>query len=231
MDGVILVNKNEDCTSFAIVKRVKRILRVKKVGHGGTLDPFAKGLLIILLGKATGLFERLKVLPKEYEGVVMLGVETDTFDRDGRIVSQKNGIRPSLEEVIDALKGFEGRIVQTPPKFSAVKISGKRACDLARKGKEFEVKPREVDVFSVVMEAYTFPFIKVVVKAGSGFYMRSFAHELGQRLETVAHLYSLTRKAIGPFMLKDAVDSTQMVEKELKDKILPYEKALQLLNQ
>jgi len=232
IDGILLVNKTEHCTSFDIVRRVKKTLRIKKVGHGGTLDPFARGLLIILLGKATRLFERLKGLPKEYEGVVMLGVETDTFDRDGRVVAQKNSIIPSKERILEVLKEFEGRITQIPPRFSAVKIDGHRAYDLARRGKEFEVRTREVEVFKVEMESYSFPHVSLVVKAGKGFYMRSLAHDLGQRLDTLGHLYSLTRRAVGPFTLKDAIDSTKIIgEKNLENEIMPYDKALEVLKQ
>lgn len=232
MDGILLVNKVEECTSTEIVRRAKKALRVKKVGHGGTLDPFAKGLLILLLGKGTRLFDKIMELDKTYKATVFLGVETDTYDREGKVVRKNDGLKPTQEEIETRLGIFSGTIYQSPPRYSAVKVHGKRAYELARRGKDFELKPREVLVHRVLLEDYQYPFLRITVKAGKGFYMRSLAHDLGIQLGTGAHLYELCRVAIGPFKVEDGIQSKEMISgtNELPKRVLSLERAIEMID-
>ncbi|MFN3535576.1 MAG: tRNA pseudouridine(55) synthase TruB [Desulfatiglandales bacterium] len=233
MDGILLLNKTERCTSFELVKRAKRALGIKKIGHGGTLDPFAGGLLILLLGKGTRLFGYISELDKSYTGTVILGVETDTYDREGNILFKNEGSVPLREEIEEQISSMRGKVLQSPPKFSAVKINGKRAYELARKGLDFSPKPREVMIYDIWLMEYNYPSLTLTVKAGKGFYMRSLAHELGQRLGTGAHLYGLIRNSIGPFTLEDAVDSDQIEvrKEELPKRLLPLERVVEMIEE
>ncbi len=210
MDGILLVAKEEGVTSYHVVERIKAMVRGTKVGHGGTLDPTAKGLLIILMGRATRLFNRLSFLKKHYLGEIMLGVETETYDREGLVIKETplNGL--TSKDIDGVLRGFCGKIQQRPPRYSAVKAKGKRAYQRARAGEDFQMEPREVVVHSIELVECNLPFVRVEVWCGKGFYMRSLAHDLGERLGVGGHLHSLTRLGIGPFSIEEAISLTHI---------------------
>lgn len=206
-DGILLVDKETGATSFDIVRKVRRLTGTKKVGHAGTLDPFSTGLLVLLLGQGTKLSPFLMAGKKQYRAEIRLGIETDTYDPEGRVV-QENPV-PDLKEsfVQKALEGFIGEIEQIPPAYSAVRVQGTRAYKLARKGAEVELPRRKVVVHAIDLLSVDLPRLTVEVVCSPGTYVRSLAHDLGRVLETGAHLSSLRRTASGSHKVEDAVDS------------------------
>lgn len=219
-DGIILIDKEEGMTSFDVVKAIRRLLKVKKVGHAGTLDPFATGLLIILLGQGTKLSNYLMAGDKVYQATMRLGVETDTQDLTGRVL--KRGLVPELEPefIRKVARRFVGDIEQAPPLFSAVNYRGKRAYELARKGIKIDLQKRTVKVHSLAITSIDLPEVSMKVTCSRGTYVRSLAADLGKELGPGAHLKSLRRFCSGPFSVKDAL-SLEKVEHLSRDRIVP----------
>ena len=205
IDGILNVNKPYGITSMEVVRRVKRVTGVKRVGHGGTLDPVATGVIPVCLGQATRLMEYVIDGTKEYRGVVEFGVETDTYDSLGEVTRKVEPSRVDREGIEKALGTFAGVIRQVPPMYSALKKQGKRLYELARAGIEVEREPRDVKVWSTTLVEWSTPLLTVDVTCGRGFYMRSLAHDLGQALGCGAHLKSLIRLRTGPFRIADAI--------------------------
>jgi len=204
ISGLLLIDKPAGITSFDVVRRVRRALKVRKVGHLGTLDPFATGLLPLALGEATKLAQFLLEEPKTYLATLTLGVETDTQDLTGRVTAESDRL-PSPEEVHQAATRFVGEIEQVPPSYSAVHHQGERLYKLARRGEAVEVPPRQVVIYRLeVMEA-ALPQVTVRVECGKGTYIRTLAHDLGRALGCGAHLVALTRLAVGAFRLEEAL--------------------------
>ena len=204
ISGLLLIDKPAGITSFDVVRRVRRALKVRKVGHLGTLDPFAKGLLPLALGEATKLAQFLLEEPKTYLATLKLGVETDSQDLTGRVTAESDRL-PSPEEVRQAATRFVGEIEQVPPSYSAVHHQGERLYKLARRGEAVEVPPRQVVIYRLeVMEA-ALPQVTVRVECGKGTYIRTLAHDLGRALGCGAHLVALTRLAVGAFRLEEAL--------------------------
>ncbi|MCC6475743.1 tRNA pseudouridine(55) synthase TruB [bacterium] len=204
LESLILpVNKPAGWTSFDVVAKLRGGLRWKKVGHAGTLDPPATGLLLILFGDATQRTEEFMSLEKEYVATICLGVRTSTDDAEGEIIS-RNDVISGASDIEDALKGFVGSIQQTPPAVSAVKVKGRRSYELARKGNAVELSPREVHVHEISLCALAIPNISVRVRCSRGTYIRSIARDLGERLGCGGSLSSLTRTKIGRFDLSHA---------------------------
>lgn len=201
--GILPIDKPYGITSMDVVRQIKKVVRQKKVGHTGTLDPFATGVIPICIGQATRLTEFLMDSTKEYTGLVELGTETDTYDSLGETKSIKSTESISYLDIKSALSGFLGRVEQTPPIYSALKKDGRRLYDMARKGETVIVEPRLVDVFEIKLESYEEPFATIFVRCGKGFYMRSLAHDIGEILGTGAHLKTLRRIRTGPFSLED----------------------------
>jgi len=210
MDGIINVNKPSGPTSFAIVAQARRLTREKRVGHGGTLDPMAVGVLPLFLGRATCLVEYLQEHHKTYRAGITLGVATDTYDAEGRVVAKADvsGITPSA--VIAALTSFQGEINQVPPIFSAIKRDGQRLYELARQGISYEAEPRRVIIYRLEIEYFRSPLLTISVECGKGTYIRSLANDLGQILGVGAHLTSLERTSYGPFNISNAVGIEQL---------------------
>ena len=204
MDGLILVDKPFNFTSHMVVNEIRKIIKTKKVGHYGTLDPLATGLIIIAVGKATKLFPFYSKADKAYSGKIKLGYSTDTYDAQGQPTSPVKKDFPSQDYLLEVMKKFEGQIDQIPPPFSAKKYKGKPLYLLARQKKFMELKPSRVCIHSFQLQEYTPPFISFKLRCSSGTYVRSIAHDLGQRLGCGAHLYELSRTEIGDFQLKDA---------------------------
>jgi tRNA pseudouridine55 synthase len=203
-EGILLVDKPSSKSSFHIVAILRKKLGQPKVGHAGTLDPFATGLLVLLFGRrwtrTAGFFLNHD---KEYIATIRLGVETDTYDRDGQIVSTSEEI-PSEDRVKKVLEEFQGEYLQTPPMYSARKYGGKRLYDLARKGITVQREPTKTQIATTVL-SYCYPQLTVYVQCSKGTYVRSLAHDIGDRLGCGAHVVELRRIRSGPFSLDGAV--------------------------
>ncbi len=203
--GFILINKPAGITSHDVVDRLRKITKVKKIGHAGTLDPFATGLLICGIGRETT--KRLDIFlkqDKEYVAQLKLGFISDTYDREGKI-EEKKGKKPSLPEINKAVDGFEGETEQKPPMFSAKKIKGKKLYQLARKGIEIELKPHKVVIKKIEVLNYNYPVLEIKVSCSSGTYIRSLANDMGEKLKCGAYLQELCRTKIGQVSLEQAV--------------------------
>jgi tRNA pseudouridine55 synthase len=229
-DGLLVIDKPAGPTSHDIVARVRRILGVRRVGHGGTLDPDATGVLLVAVGQATRFFPFFSKEDKVYEGTIRLGFATDTYDASGRPSTEESRDLPGHEDLAEAMKYFEGTILQTPPSYSAKKIGGKPVYKLARAHKEFTLKPSVVTVEWFRLRDYRPPFAVFETKCSAGTYVRSLAHDLGQRLGCGAHLETLRRTSVGPYALDDAVTLAALEEPGGKDKaaalILPLERLI-----
>ena len=216
IDGVLVIDKPEGMTSMDVVRRIKRASHVRKVGHGGTLDPFATGVIAVCMGQATRMMEYLVDGAKTYRGVVELGVETDTYDVQGEVTRRADASGVTLDDVESALEEFRGVILQVPPMYSALKRQGKRLYDLARAGVEVEREPRRVEVSDVSVVDWSPPLVEVRVECGRGFYMRSLAYDLGANLGCGAYLKSLVRVRSGPFDVSGAA-SLEQAERSFDD--------------
>ena len=205
VSGILNIDKPAGSTSMDVVRRIKRASNVKRVGHGGTLDPVATGVIPICLGQATRMMEYLVDGTKEYRCTIELGVETDTYDSVGTVTARKDAATVSAQHVEDSLASFHGVIDQVPPMFSALKQGGKRLYDLARSGIEVDREPRRVEVFEISLVDWAPAAATVEVTCGRGFYMRSLAYDLGRHLGCGGHLSSLTRLRSGPLRLEDAI--------------------------
>lgn len=214
IEGILIVDKPKGKTAFSLISRLRKHLGVKKIGHAGTLDPFATGVMVLLIGKKyTRMSDNFLNHDKEYLAEVKLGIETDSYDCDGEIVSSSEYI-PSLEEVKEAIKTFQGTIEQVPPMFSAKKINGKKLYELARQGKTIERKAVCVHL-STELLSYTYPFIHLKVKCSKGTYIRSIAYDLGKILTCGAHLTNLRRTLSGSFNIESSFPGEQLYENEL----------------
>lgn len=206
---IFLIDKPSGITSFGVVARIRRILKEKagkkvKVGHTGTLDPFATGLLILLAGKGTKRSNEFLKLDKWYEATIYLGASSTTGDPEGEITPEEPPKIPSFEEVEEATEKFHGKILQKVPAFSAVKINGRRAYDLARKGQKVDTPTREVEIYSLEILDYHYPELKIRTHVSSGTYIRTLGEDLGKALGTSAYLTTLRRTKIGPYSVTDA---------------------------
>lgn len=227
--GIINFNKPAGRTSFSVVGQVRRLSGERRVGHAGTLDPMATGVLLVCLGPAVRVTEYLMDLPKVYRGTVRLGVETDTYDAEGETVATHD-VEVSEAALQEALAGFVGEIEQRPPAHSAVKVEGRRAYERARKGEELEMRPRAVQVYRLDLLRYEPPEVEIEVECGRGTYVRSLAHDLGRALGCGGHLSSLERRQLGPFKIEDAVDEAALeaafAEGSWRDLLQPIDSAL-----
>lgn len=203
-EGILLVDKPGGITSHDVVDRVRRIFGMKKVGHAGTLDPMATGLMLILVGRATKVSQYLMSMDKEYTGTLKLGEETDSQDADGEILVSKEVPDLSEEDVKSAMKGFLGDQYQTPPMFSAKKVNGQPLYKLARKGKTVAREPRVIRVSRYELTGFELPEVSFLVACSKGAYVRTLAHDLGQKLGCGAHLNVLRRTGVGQFRIEKA---------------------------
>ncbi len=202
---IININKPAGMTSFAVVRKIRHWTQCKKVGHAGTLDPAATGVLLVCTGKATKQVSQFVDMDKEYEGKIHLGIATDSDDADGTVIEEKEVPELNEAQIEEVLYKFKGRIEQVPPMFSALKHNGKRLYKLARKGKVVERKPREVMIYDIELLSWESPFIQLRVHCLKGTYIRSLARDIGLALQTVAHLTTLQRTRIGDYKVQDAV--------------------------
>lgn len=204
-DGILVVNKPYGVSSMAVVRRVKRASGQRRVGHAGTLDPIATGVLPVCIGQATRLMEDIVSGGKIYRAGVEFGVATDTYDALGEITASADPSAVTLDAISRALERFKGGIMQTPPMFSALKRQGKRLYDLARAGVEVEREPRPVKVHGIAVQSWQPPMLTIDISCGKGFYVRSLAHDLGQALGCPAHMKSLIRLRSGAFAIADSM--------------------------
>jgi len=225
LDGAILVDKPSGPTSHDVVDAIRRKFGIKKVGHCGTLDPNATGLLIIVLGRGTKLSERLMGDDKAYEGTIKFGETTDSYDSDGELTASLPVLPMTLDQLNAEASSFIGDIMQVPPMVSAIKKGGVPLYKLARKGVEVEREPRLIHVYNFRFTEYTEPFGKCRVACTKGTYVRSLAHDLGQKLGCGAHLTALRRSASGKFDVADALPLDailQMSTAQLEKRVIPY---------
>lgn len=209
-DQIILADKPAGISSFGVVARVRRQLseqagRKIKVGHTGTLDPFATGLMILVSGTFTRRAGEFSKLDKVYEATIRLGATSSTGDPEGEITEQLVQDIPSVQQVKQTIKTFLGKITQTPPVFSAIKINGQRAYKLARAGQAVEMPSREVEIYSIELLSYEYPHIKIRAHVSSGTYIRTLAQDIGDLLGTGAYVTELRRVKVGQYDIKDAV--------------------------
>jgi tRNA pseudouridine55 synthase len=224
LDGAILIDKPSGPTSHDVVDAVRRHFGVKKVGHCGTLDPNATGLLVLLLGRATKLSEKLMADDKVYEGTIKFGETTDSYDADGRLVASLPVMPMTLEQLNQAAGQFVGDLMQTPPMVSAVKKGGVPLYKLARKGLEVEREPRLVHIYTFRFSAYQEPLGQFRLACTKGTYVRSIAHELGRNLGCGAHLANLRRMGSGRFDVAQATPLAQVLAltaRELEKLVIP----------
>lgn len=212
VDGILNVNKPRGRTSFSIVAVVRRLSGERRVGHAGTLDPEATGVLPVCLGKATRVIEFLMDTTKTYRAEVELGVDTDTYDATGTVVHRGDASRISREQVEIALSSFRGRILQTPPMYSAIKQQGRPLYEMARAGKTVKRRKRPVEVHNLEMLSWQPPVVTLEVVCGKGTYIRSLAHDLGRALGCGAMLRTLVRLRSGLFDIENAVSLPELEE-------------------
>ena len=230
LDGAVLIDKPAGMTSHDVVDSIRRHFHIKKVGHCGTLDPGATGLLIIVLGRGTKLSERLMSDDKVYEGTIKLGETTDSYDADGELMGSLPVPPVSLEQLNEVAAQFVGDQMQTPPMVSAVKKEGVPLYKLARKGIEVPREPRLIHIYNFRFSAYQEPLGHFKLSCTKGTYVRTVAHELGQKLGCGAHLASLRRTASGKFEAAQATaltDVLKMTPGELEKRVIPFLKLSQ----
>ncbi|HTG02082.1 MAG TPA: tRNA pseudouridine(55) synthase TruB [Nitrospirota bacterium] len=210
MDGVININKPQGLTSHDVVLQARRITGEKRIGHTGTLDPLATGVLVLCLGRATRIAQYLEAGEKEYEAMLRLGVTTDTLDAGGRVLSEKQYDPPSKDRVLHVLSGFLGEIHQKPPAYSAIKINGVPSYRLAREGRSPELARRAVTVSSIEILEYQYPFVRIHVQCTKGTYIRSLCADIGEELGTGAYLAELKRTRSGKFSLDESLSLDEL---------------------
>ncbi|MBU4331861.1 tRNA pseudouridine(55) synthase TruB [Patescibacteria group bacterium] len=216
--GFLLINKPPGPTSHDIIDELREITNIRKIGHAGTLDPFASGLLIVAVGReATRQISEFVKLDKKYVARLRLGYVSDTYDRTGvikdivnrvnKMVNKVNNLKhPKLSEIKSALQGFLGEQLQVPPMFSAKKVKGKKLYELARAGKEVEREPVKINIYELSLIKYDYPYLTIDAHCSSGTYIRTIAHDIGQRLGIGAYLKELKRTQIGEYELRNAVE-------------------------
>jgi tRNA pseudouridine55 synthase len=212
ISGVLVVDKPVGMTSHDVVQAIRNGTGIRRAGHTGTLDPRASGVLVVLIGPAVRLSEFVSASDKRYQAIIRLGNTTDTYDADGKFTSQEMPVDVTEEEFEKVLKGFEGEIEQTPPQYSAVKVKGRKAYEMARKGEEVELEPRIIQVHHLEVLEWAPPEVVVDVHCSSGTYVRSLANDLGELLGTGAYLVGLRRTKSGRFTLRDAVPLRKLQE-------------------
>ena len=226
--GIIAINKPQNWTSFDVVNKIKYQLKPLKVGHLGTLDPMATGVLLVTVGKATKLFDIMQEKVKTYVAEFEFGYETDTLDATGQIKSKTNNI-PSMEDIEQVTNKFVGEIDQIPPKYSAKSINGKRAYELARNSIDFEIKPKKVTIYEINLISYENRILRLEIKCGSGTYIRSIARDLAYELNSLATMISLVRTSVGAIDLSKTISISKDTQREeLENEIMDISQVLNL---
>ena len=228
VEGVLNIDKPEGITSHDLVKQIRRISSIRRVGHAGTLDPLATGVMLLCVGRATRLVEYLIGQNKSYAATVRLGQTTDTFDADGALITESS-VRVTDTDIEQALTQFRGRIQQKAPSFSAIKRDGQPLYKLARQGIEVDPPVREVQIVDLQLLKWVNPFLQLELTCSSGTYVRSLAHDLGQVLGCGGHITALRRTAVDHFTLSQAVALDELHMGDWADLLLPIDSAVQHL--
>lgn len=223
--GIIAINKPKDWTSFDVVNKIKYMVKPNKVGHLGTLDPMATGVLLVTVGKATKLFDIMQEKQKTYVATFEFGYETDSLDSTGQTLKTTTKI-PTREEILAVLPKFIGKINQIPPKYSAKSINGVRAYDLARRGENFELKPKQVEIFDIKFIDYSNNLLVLEIVCGSGTYIRSVGRDIAYELNSFATMINLTRTKIDKFTLQQCYGIDKLNKDNVHEFILPLNKIL-----
>jgi len=234
MNGILLVDKPKGWTSFDVVAKVRGIVRAElrktnpslknyKVGHTGTLDPSATGLLVLCLGRATKLVPTMIKHNKTYEVELTLGATSTTGDQGGEIIQNLESRSKNLEEVTNVLNSFIGEQMQTPPAYSAIKVNGKRAYELAREGKEVKLAPRLCIIYNLRMTSYDYPLVKFTCSVSSGTYIRSLAEDIGKKLGTCAYMSNLRRTKVAEYDIKYAISTDHINHETITKGLITYE--------
>ena len=211
MDGVLVINKPAGLTSSAVVLRVKRILGARKVGHTGTLDPMATGVLPLCINEGTKLAPFFLHSDKEYVATLRMGIETDTQDQEGTVVRQTEVIPHEPEQILKVVSEFQGTVLQTPPMFSALKYKGTPLYRIARRGGTVPRQPREITVFSIAVLSCDVPFVTIAVRCSHGTYIRTLCADIGKRLSCGAHMVALQRVRNGAFHINEALELEEVL--------------------
>lgn len=221
VSGILNINKPPGLTSHDVVDRIRRLVGQQQVGHAGTLDPFATGVLLMLLGRATRLMEYAHALPKTYQAEITLGTSSDTDDVTGQITRRTQIEPPSRERIEEILKTFRGAIQQVPPAWAAVKIKGKKLYEYARAGESVKAQPRTVTIHRLTVRQYTYPKLRLIIECSSGTYIRALARDIGSALDTGAYVSSLERTAIGKFDIRHSIGLDKLSTTNLPSLLQP----------
>ncbi len=231
MDGIIVINKEKGYTSHDVVAKIKKILNIKKVGHTGTLDPNATGVLPLLLNQGTKLSKYLIEHDKEYEVTLKLGIRTDTLDKEGNVVEEKNVEWDKLNDIEKTLKSFIGKQEQIPPMYSAIKVKGKKLYEYARKGQVIEVEPRKIEIYNIDLQKVEKKEnqIKFKVSCSKGTYIRSLCDDIAKKLGTIGYMKELNRTKVGRFSLQDALTIEELEEnkEQVQEKVITMQQLFQ----
>lgn len=226
MEGILNIDKPQWLSSHDVVARVRRICGTRKVGHAGTLDPLATGVLLVCVGRATRLSEYLMGQQKTYTATVLLGQTTNTYDAEGEVAEERPFAHISQSAIEESLDSFRGPIEQVPPIYSAIKVNGQPMYKLARQGKEVERKPRPVSIYELDLLNWTPPFLQLHIVCSTGTYIRSLAHDIGEMLDCGGHITVLRRTAVGDFNIADAVSLETLQSDGWESSCLPSDQAV-----
>ncbi|WP_097025493.1 tRNA pseudouridine(55) synthase TruB [Clostridium peptidivorans] len=226
MNGVINVYKPSGITSFDVVRTIKRLSRTKKVGHTGTLDPMATGVLPICIGNATKIVDYIMQNHKVYKATLKLGVTTDTYDREGKILSESELSNVTNKHIEEVIRDFIGDIEQMPPMYSALKVNGKRLYELARQGIEVERQKRKITIYDINIENIDIPYVKFTVKCSKGTYIRSLCYDIGDILKVGGAMWDLERVETGTFSIENSIALEDLNEENIESFIIPMHEAL-----
>ena len=215
MNGIFNIDKPYGISSMDVIRQIRNATNISKVGHGGTLDPLASGVIPVAIGNSTRLLEYILNNNKKYLAEITLGVSTNTYDREGEITKQADTSHINQEDIEELLKNFKGEVSQIPPMYSAIKSNGKKLYSLARKGINVERPPRTTIVYSILLKSYDNPIMKIEISCSKGFYVRSLANEIGELLNCGAHLTNLRRTASGSFLISQSNKLSTVIEKIL----------------
>lgn len=221
MDGIITIYKEKGYTSHDVVAKLRGILHQKKIGHTGTLDPEAQGVLPVCLGKATKLCDMLADRTKTYQTVLKLGVSTDTEDMTGTVLEERT-VAVTEEEVISVIASFVGEYEQIPPMYSAKKINGKKLYELAREGKVVERKASKVEIFEIIVDRIELPYVTMTVSCSKGTYIRSLCRDIGEKLGCLGAMQSLLRTRVGEYRIENALKLAEVERLVAEEKLLSY---------
>ena len=226
MFGFININKPHGVTSRDVVDQIQRVVKQQKVGHCGTLDPIATGVLVLRIGSATRLVEFVQQMPKSYRGTFLLGCFSETLDVEGDISQVTGATVPSIGSVLQALQHFQGTMLQQPPQYSAIKVGGRRAYEVARSGKQVILTPRKVTIYGISLVDYAYPELTLEITCSGGTYVRAIGRDLASQLNTSAVMKSLCRTAIGDFEISGSLPPEILNKDSIAELLLPPQLAV-----